>query len=79
MKFNINNLITIYPSEKGWNKIIEIYYGFGSFTLTQINNELLKKKTPDGGYRDSLWCIIEELNPLFFNGSPYLLHSNVTL
>ena len=65
MKLSFNDEVIIYPTEKGWEKIEN----------TLGENYVVKRKTEDNGYQDTLWCIIEDLGTLFFHGSEYM-HSH---
>ncbi len=77
IKLNLNNEIIIYPSNIGWIKIHEIISNLYGVSADKLDDEIKKRTTEDNGYRDQLWKIIEELYPLIFNGSRYLLKSEV--
>ena len=61
-KHSLNNEIVFYPSEKGWEKIN------GMFSEEYVED----RKTEDGGYKDLMWTVIEDLHELFYHGSQYI-------
>jgi hypothetical protein len=83
--FSVNDEVIIYPSEKGWIKIREIYTDIyadlytKSLVRVDVDKHLRHKVTLDGGYKDQLWSIINDLNELFFIGSSYLESTRIEL
>lgn len=66
-----NDKVTIYPSPSGWRRIKEL--------VGEHKAEMRKVGTfPHLGYRDQLWVIIHDLNPLFFNGQRYFMNTDIT-
>ena len=76
--FSTNDYVTIYPNKKGWEKIKELLekkYNFNELGIKIITENRLD----DGGYRDLLWHIIEDLNEMFFHSQSYFENTNITL
>ncbi len=79
-KYNINDSVIIYPNEKGWVKIREILKKEYSFATEESVDEFINlRKTPDGGYKEQLWCIASDLHDMFYNGTCYFNTSAITL
>ena len=81
-KYNINNYVTIYPTEAGWRNIKAILDSkddMGFKRVIDVDNYINNHKTKDNGYRDQLWSIISNFSDLFFNGSPYLETTDIEL
>lgn len=72
MNYNINNEITIYPKRDGWIKIIFLLSMSYNISLSEAEELMNIRKTKDGGYRDVLWRIIDNLHELFYHGQMYL-------
>jgi len=69
-KYNINNEVIIYPTERGFKKIkhklIEIY----GEELGAL--EFNRKLTETNGFKEQLWCIMQDHSNLFYNGTDCL-------
>lgn len=50
-----------------------------SLVRVDVDKHLRHKVTLDGGYKDQLWSIINDLNELFFIGSSYLESTRIEL
>ncbi len=61
-KHSFNDEVIIYPTEEGWEKINSM---FGDKYIEE-------RKTEDGGYKDRLWNIIEDMHDLFYHGADYI-------
>jgi len=62
MKLSFNDEIIIYPTEKGWELIFDMYG----------DKFIAKHKTDDGGYKDQFHEIITDLGNMFHHGSDLL-------
>jgi len=69
-KFNINHEVIIYPTERGWEKIKKNLYSI--YSMQVADNELALKRTEDGGFKEQLWCIMQDHSNLFYNGTDCL-------
>lgn len=79
-KYNLNDSIVIYPNEKGWLKIEELFrkkYKFGS--QKELTDFINLKTTLNSGYKDQLCSIMCDLNEIFYNGSYYLETTSIDL
>lgn len=78
--FNLNDKVTIYPNEKGWEKIKGLIFEKNDGISWDEAVEIAEKKRTEGnGYRDQLWCIIDDLHEMFFMSQDYLEHTFVDL
>lgn len=86
---NINNYVTFYPTEKGLEKMkeldAELFFNTDSTIQTKEDIkakvwELMQKHiTEDGGYRDQMWCIMNNYGDLFYNGTDKIMHSTIKI
>jgi hypothetical protein len=76
-KFNINHDVIIYPSDKGWWKIKEnlIY----AYDVDYAERQIASKRTEDGGFKEQLWCIMQDHSNLFYNGTDCLKSITIDL
>lgn len=77
--FNMNDEVTIYPNESGWSKMVELKQKRLDISLEKARGYVYEKKTEDGGYRDQLWCIIQDFHGLFVIGSPCFKNATIEL
>jgi len=59
---SFNDTVIVYPTEKGWEKIYETY----------ADQYIEDRKTDADGYKDTFWCMIEDMGEMFCHGSNYL-------
>ena len=76
MKANMNNYMTIYPTKNGWLKIRSLITAYG-LDKKQTDIWIESRKTKDGGYRDQMWSIINDLGDMFRMGNNYFENTNV--
>ena len=71
-ELNFNKKVIIYPNNNGWIKIREIITEDYLLLSTEgVDNWIETRKTPCGGYRDSLWTIISDFHSMFYCGSEF--------
>lgn len=73
MKYNINDRITLYPTESGWRKIVELYDE--NYCIGYFNRCCEDKIGEDDSFTEQLWVVIEILHPMFYNGQRYFRNS----
>lgn len=79
-QFNLNDKVTIYPNEKGWEKIKGLIFEKNDNISWDEAVEIAeKKRTKEDGYEDLLWRIIHDLHDMFFMSQGYLEHTFVDL
>lgn len=61
-KHSFNDTLIVYPTEKGWEKINDIY----------DKSFVDEHRTADGGYKDTFWVVMEDFKELFYHGSDYI-------
>lgn len=69
--FNMNHDVVIFPSERGWKRIISDLMEAYNFNIEKATEWAEKRKTEDGGYKEQLWEIIALHHDMFFNGTNY--------
>jgi hypothetical protein len=70
---SMNDKVVIYPTEKGWKKIRDIYISKNrSIAIMETY-----MKTKDDGYEDTMWCIVSDLHEMFFNGQSYFKNTSI--
>lgn len=79
VKFNINYEATIYPTELGWEKIRTIISEKYKYNSSELFEYMIKHRTAEGGYKDQLWQMMNNLGQMFFNGNLYLQHTTMEL
>ena len=82
MKFNINHTITVYPNEQGWTYIkirLHELYGSQMDSYTDFEKFYQLKLTEDGGYKEQMWTMIEDVPMLFHQTTNYLKDTNIEL
>lgn len=74
-----NDMVTIYPNLKGWAEILELNLKVVGKTRSMLKatKTINSKKTEDGGYKDQLWKIMEDLGSMFYHGQDYFENTNV--
>lgn len=70
-EISLNDEVIIYPTKIGFDAmkaaLTHHYIRLGlPFSAAE---EVDKKRTPCGGYKDTLWQIMHDFGPLFYNGS----------
>jgi len=73
--YSLNDKVIIYPNEKGWQKIKDVY----SLDLSYAPNLLTIRTVEDGGYEDMLWRIIHDLGGMFYHGSHYFKTTEIKM
>lgn len=76
--FNINDYITIYPTESGWDKLIQITKDEYGITTKKATIRINDKKDGEG-FRDQLWNFMDTYHEMFFNGQTYFKSSFIDL
>lgn len=71
-QININDYVTIYPTDEGWQKIRSIMKKDYLASDYHVDKWISHCATEDGGFRDQLWVIIDKFNELFKLDSVYL-------
>lgn len=71
-KFNLNHEVIIYPTDKGWYKIKQNLILIYSQNLDYLDKQIALKRTEDGGFKEQLWCIMQDHSNLFYNGTDCL-------
>ncbi len=69
-KFNLNYEVIIYPTEKGWSMIKQNL--IFAYNIALAEEHIALKRTEDGGFREQLWCIMQDHSNLFYNGTDCL-------
>ena len=77
-KYNINNEIIFYPTEKGWDRIVELITDKYSLTPERVLAWIEGHKAGEG-YKEQLWVIIQDFHEMFYNGQKYFKESNFYL
>jgi len=77
--YNINWDVIIYPSKKGWDKIHELVKAKYNLTPEKATAWIKNRKTPNGGYKEQLWTIMDELHDMFYMGTQHFKHMNIDL
>ena len=79
--FNINQHIIIYPNEKGWVKLYELYRKSYPANVSNkwVSDNIELHKTKDGGFEEQLWSLIEYAGEMFHEHSNYLESTNIKL
>lgn len=73
MKFNINDKMIIYPNKKGWEFIKERLRDlYGLESDIKLDEFMENKITHGNGFKEHMWCIIENLPELFYQSSNYI-------
>lgn len=72
VKYNFNNYVTIYPTEHGWNRIIEITKNNYNLTWYAANELVDRRRVENNGFREQVWVIISDYNEIFYNGTTCL-------
>ena len=60
----------MYPTEKGWEKIKKNLVTIYGIELGGM--ELDRKTTKNNGFKEQLWCIMQDHSNLFYNGTECL-------
>ena len=79
MTFNINDKVIIYPTPKGWDKLVELNMNTYKRTHKLAKQYIELQRTPDDGFEDQLWVIMELYSGIFYNGSNYLESTEIEL
>jgi len=82
MKYNINNLIEVFPNELGWSYIktqLLTTYGSSFKDYKDYEQFLEHRVTKDGGYREQLHEIASIFPKLFCVGTDYLKTTDINL
>lgn len=77
--FNANHYATIFPSEKGWKRMVKNVMKYYELSEEDATKHIESYKTEEGGYKDQLWCIMSMFGDMYFNGSPYFEKLNMIL
>jgi len=75
----MNYEVIIFPSERGWKKIISDLMSGYKLTEEGAIAWAEKRKTIDNGYREQLWSIIDLHHTMFFNGTDYFKSTEMVL
>lgn len=78
MEINMNDQITIYPTDKGWIRIKELLMSKYRLTDKEADRWIRNRQTDDGGYKDQHWCLIDTFHSMFYNGQSYL-HTKIKI
>ncbi len=79
MTFNINNKVIIYPTKKGWDKLIELNMNVYKRNYKTAKEYIDRCRTEDDGFEEQLWVIMELYIGIFYNGTNYLETTNIEL
>lgn len=76
IKYNLNNYIIIYPTEKGWKKIFEITKSI--YNLEDSECEIwINKRKENGGFKEQMWCFFSEYHEMIYNGNNNYFESSI--
>ena len=75
LRVNVNSYVIIYPNDNGWKKIIKVIAETHKICSNDAKVMVDKKRTPDNGYKDQLWCIMSELNSMYYNEQRFFENS----
>lgn len=70
-KINLNETVIIYPTDKGWEKINRILRHQCQNHGIDFSHYISSRVTNDGGYKDQLWQLINDIGVMFFPGPNY--------
>ena len=73
-EFNLNSEIIIYPTDKGWHKIIEILINKREYLLDkdEMAKHMSFHRTKDGGYKEQAWVFANMFGEMLYNGQTYI-------
>ena len=76
---NLNDEVVIYPNEMGFDKISQITKLAYNLDDNRTKLWIESRITNDGGFKEQLWVICSVYHDIFFNGSPYLKNTTISL
>ncbi len=78
-EYSLNDSIIIYPTEEGWDMMIDLYQKNNDVNRHEAEKEIDKHKTTDNGYHNQIWSIMGNFGDMFYNGSVYLETTKIYL